>query len=585
MKKALMVAMLLGAVAAYGQSGETQQQQQQQQSSGASSGSMGSQTGTQGQMQGSQQGTQPPQQQTPPGQAQPTQPAQQPGQMQQAQPGQMQQPGQQTQQPGQMQQQQPGQPGQQQPGQQQPAQPGQMQQPGQPGAQPTASQCPAAEPIAGAPTGAAPPAPKAPEIKDQAEYNAYVAAVQAATPQAKASGLEGFLTAYPNSAAKKDALNTLMFLYSQTGNADKLQQTAQKATEVDANNAIAWYFLALLTRTKLESGQVTSQSQAAQMGEQLAQYDQKGLQSLPQQPKLSDQMTDAQFQQLRDQFWQEFVRGLGLASLQTKDYCKAQEYLTAIAAKQNPQDPQAFAVAYQLATAYLQQTPINPVGLWWGARAVDLAPAQNKPDIQKYAQYQYTKYHGDTDGWNELLASAGSQTAPPAGFTVPPAPSPQEQAAKMVQSKPIDQMSLDEIQFILTSGNQQAADQVWTAIKDKPIAAEGKFVGPGDNPDTVQVAGLYDDISATPPKPDINLTLAVKPSAKQMPQPGSTVDFQGNPVSFTPNPFMITMEKGCLIDMKTKKCMTATPEKPTRPTTRKPTTRGTTRSTRKPPSQ
>lgn len=580
MKKALMVAMLLGAVVALGQSADTQPQQQQ--SSGASSGSMGSQTGSQGQMQGSQQqGTQPPQQQqqTPPAQTQPTQ--QQPGQMQPAQPGQMQQPGQ-TQQPGQMQQQmtQPGQT------QQQPGQPGQMQQPGQPGAQPAAAQCPAAEPIAAAPTGAAPPAPKAPEIKDQAEYNAYVAAVQAATPQAKASGLEGFLTAYPNSAAKKDALNTLMFLYSQTGNADKLQQTAQKATETDPNNAIAWYFLALLTRTKLESGQVTSPAQATQLGEQLSQYDQHGLQSLPQQPKLSDQMTDAQFQQLRDQFWQEFVRGLGLAALQTKDYCKAQEYLSAEAAKQGPQDPQAFAVAYQLATAYLQQTPINPVGLWWAARAVDLAPAQNKPDIQKYAAYQYSKYHGDSEGWNELLASAANQTAPPPGFTVPPAPSPQEQAAKMAASKPIDQMSLDEIQFILTSGNQQVADQVWSAIKDKPIAAEGKYVGPGDNPDTVQVAGLYDDISATPPKADINLTLAVKPTAKQMPQPGSTVDFQGNPVSFTPNPFVITMEKGCLIDMKTKKCMTPTPEKPTRPAARKPGTRSTTRSTtRKPPSQ
>jgi hypothetical protein len=149
-------------------------------------------------------------------------------------------------------------------------------------------------------------------------------------------------------------------------------------------------------------------------------------------------------------------------------------------------------------------------------------------------------------------------------------------------------MSLDEIQFILTSGNQQAADQVWNAIKDKPIAAEGKYVGPGSDPDTIQVAGLYDDINANPPKADINLTLAVKPGAKQMPQPGATVDFQGNPQSFTPNPFVITMDKGCLIDMKTRKCMTATatPAHPTRRPASRGTTRGTTRSTtRKPPAQ
>jgi hypothetical protein len=340
----------------------------------------------------------------------------------------------------------------------------------------------------------------------------------------------------------------------------------------------------VVLRTKLEGGQVPA-AQVPQMAQQLAEYDQKGLASLPQQPKLSDQMTDAQFQQLREQFWQEFVHGMGFASLQTKDYCKAQQYLTAIAT-QNPKD---FATAYQLATAYLEQNPPNPMGFWWAARAVALAPPQNKDAISKYATYKYTKFHGDAEGWNDIVASAANATAPPAGFNVTPAPTPPEQAAKMVASKPIDQMSLDEIQFILTSGNQQAADQVWSAIKDKPIAAEGKYVGPGDNPDTIQVAGLYDDINANPPKADINLNLAVKPSAKQMPQPGATIDFQGNPVSFTPNPFMITMEKGCLIDMKTKKCMTATAEKPTtRPGARRPgtSTRGTTRgTTRKPPSQ
>src|SRR5438128_152215 len=70
-----------------------------------------------------------------------------------------------------------------------------------------------------------------------------------------------------------------------------------------------------------------------------------------------------------------------------------------------------------------------------------------------------------------------ASTQPPAGFTVTPAPTPPEQAAKMVASKQVKDMSFDEIQFILTSGNQQAADQVWAAIKDKPIALEGKLIG------------------------------------------------------------------------------------------------------------
>ena len=54
-------------------------------------------------------------------------------------------------------------------------------------------------------------------IKDPAEYNAYVAAVQATDPNAKISGLEAFLTQYPNSVMKNQALEILMQTYQQSG--------------------------------------------------------------------------------------------------------------------------------------------------------------------------------------------------------------------------------------------------------------------------------------------------------------------------------------------------------------------------------
>jgi len=41
------------------------------------------------------------------------------------------------------------------------------------------------------------------EIKDQAEYNAYVAAIQATDINAKISGLEAFSQAYPNSVVRE----------------------------------------------------------------------------------------------------------------------------------------------------------------------------------------------------------------------------------------------------------------------------------------------------------------------------------------------------------------------------------------------
>src|ERR1700726_2363262 len=56
------------------------------------------------------------------------------------------------------------------------------------------------------------------EIKDPAEYNAYVGAVQQTDPAAKISGLEAFLTQYPNSVMKNQALEILMATYQQTNN-------------------------------------------------------------------------------------------------------------------------------------------------------------------------------------------------------------------------------------------------------------------------------------------------------------------------------------------------------------------------------
>src|SRR5258706_4965390 len=54
---------------------------------------------------------------------------------------------------------------------------------------------------------AAAPAPQKKEIKDPAEYNAYVNAIQTTDPNAKAASLEAFLQQYPNSVMKSDALH------------------------------------------------------------------------------------------------------------------------------------------------------------------------------------------------------------------------------------------------------------------------------------------------------------------------------------------------------------------------------------------
>ena len=104
-------------------------------------------------------------------------------------------------------------------------------------------------------------------------------------------------------------------------------------------------------------------------------------------------------------------------------------------------------------------------------------------------------------------AKASTSIMPPAGFTVaaaPPPPSPAEQAADLVKSKTPKQMSFAEWELVLSSGNQQAADTVWNAIKDKAVKLRASVISATAT--SVQLAGSDDDIDAK--KADITLTMA-----------------------------------------------------------------------------
>jgi hypothetical protein len=61
----------------------------------------------------------------------------------------------------------------------------------------------------------------------------------------------------------------------------------------------------------------------------------------------------------------------------------------------------------------------------------------------------------------------------------------------------------------------------------------------------LDIAASSDDIDAK--RADINLTMTGTIPAKLMPKEGATLDFEGTPVSYTPNPFVMTMEKGALL--------------------------------------
>ncbi|HZQ92768.1 MAG TPA: hypothetical protein VFA60_13315 [Terriglobales bacterium] len=379
------------------------------------------------------------------------------------------------------------------------------------------------------------PAQQKKEIKDPAEYNAYVNALNTPDATAKAAALEGFLQAYPNSVMKEDALELLMGAYQATGNQAKTMEAAQRVLAANPNNVRALALQCYLSRANAEQGQNQQQNVA-----NAQQTCSRGLQALQSMPN-PEGMQPADVDKLKSQLRTIFEGGAGFAALQSKDYASAAQHLQA-AVQGAPPDLRNI---YPLAVAYLEQKPPNPLGLYYAAVAANLAPAGTPAQTQltQYGRSKYIRYHGGEDGWPELLAQAKASPNPPAGFTVAPAPTPPEQAAKMIQSKPVNQMTFDEIEFILTSGNQQAAQQLWSQIENKPIQLEAKLLS--GSPAKLTISGSAEDIEAN--KADIELTMVEPIPAKAVPADGTMIQFQGTPTSYDPNPFMMHMDKGVFV--------------------------------------
>lgn len=391
---------------------------------------------------------------------------------------------------------------------------------------------------------AQPQAPQKKEIKDPAEYNAYVGAVQQQDPAAKVSGLEAFLVQYPKSVMNEDALELLMGTYQQTGNQAKVTETANRLLAVNPDNVKGLMLLAYSERS-------------AQKWADAMQHAERSLQALPKMPK-PDGVSEADFGKQKAQFAILLNSVAGFSALQVQNYAAAQKYLRAAVEAA----PNSVENIYPLALAYLSANPPDYVnGLFFVARAANLiTDAKGKADVTKFGRGKYVKYHGAEDGWNEVLAQTATVTLPPPGFTIKQyvPPTPAEQAADLVKTKKVEEMSFAEWQLVLSEGKPEDADKVWATLKGKPLQM-GAHIISIDSPSSLKLAGSSDDVDAK--RADIELTMAAAIPARQMPKADTDLQFEGTPVSYVAKPFVMTMKEGALL-------VKAAPKKP--PVHRKP---------------
>ncbi|HWG40200.1 MAG TPA: tetratricopeptide repeat protein [Candidatus Acidoferrales bacterium] len=410
---------------------------------------------------------------------------------------------------------------------------------------PAAGQQPAGQPPAGQqPAGAGqqaniPTSQKV--IKDPAEYNAYITALNTTDPAAKGAAMEAFVAQYPNSIVKIDALEQAMGAYQQANNQQKVEQIARQILAIEPNNVRALAIVVFLERGQVKDAATGAKARADA---------ERGLQELPNW-KNPEGVSPADYEKMKNQMANIFAGTAAFGALQQKDYANAAKYYEE-ALKIDPND---LGNNYQMAIALLESNPSNPLGFWYGAKALSIAQKQNPQAFQAWSPYflsRYKKYHGNTDDWNQRMAAAATETAPPPNFvaSIPLAPTPCDLAAQAVQQNDPSQLSFSDYELVLscrdkTPANKEAADKVWAFIQAKEKNGEAKLKMPVKvvavpDPSTLEVAVSDDNQTAN--KADMRVAME-KPMTKP-PAVGANTDVIGVISEYTPDPFMFTMIKG-----------------------------------------
>ena len=404
------------------------------------------------------------------------------------------------------------------------------------------SQQPPAQPSGQPPAGEQANVPTSQKvIKDPAEYNAYITALNTTDPAAKGQAMEAFVAQYPNSIVKIDALEQAMGAYQQAGNQQKVQQLANGILQIQPNNVRALAIVVFLERNAIRDAASGAKARADA---------ERCMQELPNW-KQPEGVSAADFEKMKNQMTGICSGTAAFGALQQQDYANAQKFYGQ-ALKLDPND---LANNYQMAISLLQANPMNPLGFWYGAKALSLAQTANPDAYKQWSPYflsRYKKYHGNTDDWAQRMAAAAQQTAPPADFvaSIPLAPTTCDLAAQAAQQNTVDQLSFSDWELVLscrdkTPANKEAADKLWQGIQAKQKNGEAKLKIPVkliavSDPSTLEVALSEDNQAAN--KTDMKVAMD-KPMTKP-PATGTNIDVIGVISEYTPDPFMFTMTKG-----------------------------------------
>src|SRR5258707_7629462 len=366
-----------------------------------------------------------------------------------------------------------------------------------------------------------------------AEYNAYNSAITQTEPKAKAAALEGYLTAYPQSAVKAATLEQLMLAYS-AFDAAKTLDAADRLLQVDPNNLRAFTFETYFRLVGADSITDATAKQAAL--DKAADYAQKGLAAT----KPAD-TSAADFTALQTQAKPVFYRAIATAALNKKDAATAitnyKQELASVPVADTTKPGPLLQDTYFLGLAYLQSNPPDLVNCtWYVSRFVAFAPEPYKTQMLPTAKYCYKKYHGADEGYDAVLAAAQTSLDPPASFAIKPAPKPEDMAHDLVTSTPeadLPKLAMSDREFVLANGSTDDAAKMWNSMKGKSTTLPDALVIES-SPTVLKVAISEDAVQSK--TADFTFNMAAPAEAGQKLTPAQAAASQKTAAGITARP-------------------------------------------------
>jgi hypothetical protein len=319
-----------------------------------------------------------------------------------------------------------------------------------------------------------------------AEYNAYDMACGncASHPEqdqgtilnkASAPALESFLTAYPQSAVKKAALELLLDKYynpapAGLGDSDKALGAASRILQIEPNNLKAILYSVIIKKAQ------GAKTQDAATLDDAAALARKGLLA----PKPAA-VADADWKSQTGLAYPNFHSAIAFDDAAAhKDFKGAideytqelQLYTEDQSSKNGLQD------TLLLAQAYSQPGPAKDLvkAVWFYARVWNFVPAGYKPKIETQLKYYYNKFHGNLDGLDDVKAKSALTTFP-SDFVIKPAETPAEKIHDLILTTPdLRVLNLGDKETVLAIGSKEDADKLWSVLKNEATPVPGTVI-------------------------------------------------------------------------------------------------------------